>query len=65
MADDVPRLVALRPMAEAEFPAWREIAIHHHATQVSRATGKGLDSAEEESRSLLAKVLPAGLATSE
>jgi ribosomal protein S18 acetylase RimI-like enzyme len=55
--------VRLRPMAEAEFPAWRELAIEHHAGQVSRASGKEIESAIDESRELLAKVLPAGLAT--
>lgn len=55
--------VALRPMSDAEFPAWREIAIRHHAAQVSRATGKDLDAATKVSRELLAKVLSAGLAT--
>lgn len=56
-------VVRLRPMTDDEFPAWREIAIEHHAAQVSRATGKALDAATRESRALLAKVLPAGLAT--
>lgn len=56
-------VVRLRPMTDAEFPAWRENAIRHHAGQVSTATGKRLDVAIEDSRELLAKVLSAGLAT--
>jgi ribosomal protein S18 acetylase RimI-like enzyme len=55
--------VRLRPMTEAEFPAWTEIAIRHHAAQVSLATGRDLDTAFDESRELLGKVLAAGLAT--
>jgi ribosomal protein S18 acetylase RimI-like enzyme len=50
-------------MTDAEFPAWRELALEHHAAQVSRATGTDLGAATEESRALLATVLPAGLAT--
>jgi ribosomal protein S18 acetylase RimI-like enzyme len=55
--------VSLRPMTEMEFPAWREIAIEHHAGQVSRAGRMDPKAAVSESRELLAKVLPAGLAT--
>jgi ribosomal protein S18 acetylase RimI-like enzyme len=57
------RVVTLRPMTDAEFPVWREIAVEHHAAQVSHATGKSLDAATKESRALLAKLLPVGLAT--
>jgi ribosomal protein S18 acetylase RimI-like enzyme len=57
------RVVRLRPMTEDEFPAWREIAIHHHAAQVSRASGTDLEKAIDESRDLLDNVLAAGLTT--
>lgn len=50
-------------MTEAEFGPWRELSIRQHAEQVSRATGKDLDDAVAESRELLPKMLPAGLAT--
>jgi ribosomal protein S18 acetylase RimI-like enzyme len=56
-------VVTLRPMTDVEFRAWREVAIRHHADQVSRATGKDVDVATKESRELLAKVLAGGLAT--
>lgn len=56
-------VVRLRPMTDAEFAPWREIAIRHHAAQVSRATGDDLAAATEDARTVLAKVLPAGWAT--
>lgn len=55
--------VNLRSMTDAEFASWRDIAIDQHGAQVSRATGKTLDAAVEESRSLFSKVLPNGLHT--
>jgi|SRR6185437_11569672 len=55
--------VTLRSMTEAEFGPWRDIAIDQHGAQVSRATGKSLAAAVEESRVLLSKVLPEGLQT--
>jgi ribosomal protein S18 acetylase RimI-like enzyme len=63
MASGAAPAVTLRPMNEAEFAAWREVAIRHHAEQVARATGKDLDAALDESRSSLAAVLPNGLGT--
>lgn len=65
MAGAARQVVTLRPMTDAEFPAWRETAIQHHAAQVSRATGKDVDAATDDSRALLAKVLPSGPATAQ
>ena len=50
-------------MTETEFASWRDIAIDQHGAQLSRAAGKYLDAAVEESRVLLSNVLPNGLRT--
>jgi ribosomal protein S18 acetylase RimI-like enzyme len=63
MAPAAQPSVSLKAMTEAEFPRWREIAIEQHAAQVSRATGKALQAAVDESRQVLAQVLPMGLAS--
>lgn len=50
-------------MTRSEFEEWREIAIAHHATQTSRATGRSLEVSLKEAAALLPRVLVAGLDT--
>ena len=55
--------IGLRPMTHSEFDEWREIAIAHHASQTSRATGQTLEASLEQASALLPRVLVAGLDT--
>lgn len=64
MARSAPGPVpSLRPMTEAEFESWRQLAIINHAQQMSTATGRDLEVSREEASQLLRKVLVRGLET--
>jgi ribosomal protein S18 acetylase RimI-like enzyme len=56
-------MVTLRPMTGLEFETWREIAIRHHAEQMSRAAGTSLEVSLDEAGQLLPTVLVDGLNT--
>jgi GNAT superfamily N-acetyltransferase len=55
--------LALRPLRELEFPAWREIELEEYARDISENGDTPLDAARRKAETDMAEILPNGLAT--